>query len=84
MLKHIGEIVLSGELLKITCYVHTPILFQNGLNYTPIDFYEQVKHIQGSQTKFTFSPRPLNSLLAILKNILELEEWTYRNQEFNQ
>jgi hypothetical protein len=48
------------------------------------DFYEQAKHIQESQTKYTFSPRPLNSLLVILKNKLELEECTNRNQEFNQ
>ncbi len=28
--------------------------------------------------------RPLNGLLAILKNILELEQWTNRKQEFTQ
>jgi hypothetical protein len=28
------------------------------------------------------SPQPLNSLLAILKNILELEQWINRNQAF--
>ncbi len=54
------------------------------INYTAIDFYEHAKHIQGMQTNFTFSPRPLNSLLVILKNILEREECTNRNQEFNQ
>jgi hypothetical protein len=53
-------------------------------NNTPIDFYEQAKHIPGMQANFTFSLRPLNSILAILKNILKLEEWTNRNQEFSQ
>jgi hypothetical protein len=47
--------------------------------YPPIDFYEQAKHIRGSQTKITFSPRPLTSFLAILKNIAEQEEWTNSN-----
>ncbi len=47
-------------------------------------FYEQAKHIRGLQTNVTFSPRPLNSLLAFMKNILELEEWTDRNEEFSK
>ncbi len=64
---------------------HSLKVFQNVLNYTPIqvDFYEQAKHIRGSQTNFTFSPRPLNSRLEILKNILEREEWVNRSQEFS-
>jgi hypothetical protein len=37
---------------------------------------EQAKHIRGSLTNFTFSSRPLNSLLAIFKNILRLEEFS--------
>jgi hypothetical protein len=36
------------------------------------------------QTNFTIPVRPYNSLLAILLNILELEDWTYWNQEFSQ
>jgi hypothetical protein len=36
------------------------------------------------KTKFTFSPLPVNSFLAILKNISQLEEWTNRNQKFSQ
>jgi hypothetical protein len=46
-------------------------------------FYKQAKHYRGPQTNLTFSPRPLTSLLAILKNILELKEWTNSNQEFS-
>ncbi len=42
---------------------HSPTVFQIGLNYTQIDFYEQAKHIRGPQTNFTFSPRPLNRSL---------------------
>jgi hypothetical protein len=47
-----------------------------GLTSTLLDFYEQANHIRGPQTNFTVSPRPSNSLLAILKNILELKQWT--------
>jgi hypothetical protein len=47
-------------------------------------FYEQANYIRGPWTNFTFSTRPLNSLLSILKTRLELEEWTNRNQEFSQ
>jgi hypothetical protein len=56
----------------------------NGLADTLIDFHELANHILGPQTNFTFSPRPSNSLLAILKNISDLEHWTNRNQEFRQ
>jgi hypothetical protein len=76
--KHIGEITVIEDLFKITFYS-----LQNGLNYTAIDFCEQTKHIRGSQTTLTFSPRPLNSLLATLKNILESVEWTNRIQEID-
>jgi hypothetical protein len=38
----------------------------------------------GPQTNFTVFPRSSNGLLAILKNTLELEQWTNRNQEFAQ
>ncbi len=48
-----------------------PVTSQNGLNYTAIDFNEKAKHNLGLQTNFTFFSRPLNTLLAILKNILE-------------
>jgi hypothetical protein len=42
---------------------------------TPIN--EQANHIRGQQTFITVSDRqPSNSLLAILKNILELKQWT--------
>jgi hypothetical protein len=34
--------------------------------------------------KLYYFARALNSLSVILKNILELEEWTNRNQEFSQ
>ncbi len=54
------------------------------LNNASINFDEQAKHIRGTRTNSTFSLRPLNSLLAILKNTLELEEWTNKNQEFSQ
>ncbi len=53
------------------------------LQYALKDFYVQPKNIRAPQTNFTFSLRPLKSLLAIFKNTLELEEWTNRNQEFS-
>jgi hypothetical protein len=49
-------------------------MFKNGINCIPIDFYEQSKHFRGPRTNFTFSPQPSNNLLAILKNLSELEE----------
>jgi hypothetical protein len=53
--------------------------------YTPIDFYEQGKHIRGPQSIFTFSLQLWDSHLAILKNILELDElMDYLNQEFSK
>ncbi len=67
---------LNNAYWRLYHILHFPIVFQNGLNYIPIDFNEQAKSFHGSQINFTFSPRPLSSLLAILKNILELEEWT--------
>jgi len=39
---------------------------------------------EGRRKIFTFSPRPLNILLAILKSILELKKLANRNQEFIQ
>jgi hypothetical protein len=50
----------------------------------PTDFYEKANIFEGRFTNLTFSPWPLHSLLAILKNILELEKWTNGNQEFGQ
>jgi hypothetical protein len=50
------------------------MLFLNGLNHTLI---EPAKNIQGHGT----TP---NILLAILGNILEVEELTNRNQESSQ
>jgi hypothetical protein len=49
-----------------------------------IIFIEQAKHIRGTWKNYIFSLQPLHSLLAVLKNILELEEWTNRNKEFSQ
>jgi hypothetical protein len=40
------------------------------------DFYEQAQHIRGPQTNFTFPLWPLNNLLGVLKNILELKHGT--------
>ncbi len=40
-----------------------------------MDFYEQAKHFRGTQKNLLFFLRPLNSLLEILKNLLELEEY---------
>jgi hypothetical protein len=55
------------------------------ITFTPIDFYEQARHIRRPQTNFTVSPPFSNGILAILKNTLELEKWTSsRNQEFSQ
>jgi hypothetical protein len=62
--------------LKWQFYRYSHKLFYNGLPTTPIDFFEQANHIQGPQTNFTVSPRPSNGLLAILKNILELKQWS--------
>ncbi len=62
---------------------HSLIIFLTGLDYTPIDFNEQVKHIRGPQTNFTFSLRTLNSHLLIFKT-LELQELTNRNHEHSQ
>ncbi len=47
-------------------------------------FLWTANHIRGPWTNFTFSPWRLTSLLAILKTILELEEWTNMNHEFSQ
>jgi hypothetical protein len=49
--------------------------------------HEQANFIRGPQNFFPVSPRPSNILfifLAILKNTLELEQWTNMNQEFSQ
>jgi hypothetical protein len=40
--------------------------------------------VEGRKIFFTVSPRSSNGLLAILKNALELEQFTYRNQDFTQ
>ncbi len=71
-----NTVFLSEELFKIT--------FQNGLNYTNRFLWTSKTYTRVTDKVYSFSPRPLNSLLAILKNILEHEEWTYRNQEFSQ
>jgi hypothetical protein len=46
-------------------------------------FCELTLHIEGLGKNLFISQRP-KSLLAILKNILELKQWTNRNQEFSQ
>ncbi len=48
--------------------------------------YEQAGHIGGlaPRTNNTVSPLPTNSILAILKNMLELEQWTNWNKELRQ
>jgi hypothetical protein len=53
------------------------------LSYTPKELYEQANHIQGPRTNLLFSPRLSKSLLPILNNRLELEQWINRNQEFS-
>jgi hypothetical protein len=53
----------------------------NGLIYTPIDFYEQAKHIRGPRKTFTFLSK---TLLPSYKITLELKQWTKRNQELMQ
>jgi hypothetical protein len=50
------------------------------LNCTPIYFYEQARQ----QTNFTVSLQPLNSILAILKNILKEKERINKIQDFSQ
>jgi hypothetical protein len=58
--------MLFGDFFKITFNLTlSNNIFKMGLNY--IDFYEQAKHIRGTQAHFTFYLWPLNSLLAILK-----------------
>jgi hypothetical protein len=54
------------------------------LNSNRFTVYEQASHIRGPQNLFTVSPPSSKDLLAILKNTLELERWTNRNQEFTQ
>jgi hypothetical protein len=68
-----GEILLFEISLSLSLIRYSSILFENGLTYTPLYFYEQASHIRGPQTNFTVSPRSLNGLLATLK-ILELEQ----------
>ncbi len=74
--KHIGEIIFLGD-FKITLALSISV--SKWFNYTAKWF----NYIWGWQTHLNFSPRPLN-LFEILKNILEFEEWTNRNQEFSQ
>ncbi len=52
-----GSKIIIGDVFKITVLFST-ILFQNGLPYTPGDFYEQASHIQGPQTIFTETRGP--------------------------
>jgi hypothetical protein len=79
-----GEIIIIGDVLKIAV-LYSLILFKMvSLNYIPRDFYEQAIHIREPRTNFTVSPRSSNSLSAILKNILELDQGTNRNQEVRQ
>ncbi len=72
--KHIKEYLLIGDLVKI---IFNTLQYCNILKwlelYSPADFYEQLKHIRGPQTNFTFSLLPLNILLATLKTYLSLK-----------
>ncbi len=74
-----------GEIIIIEMY---SILQFNTLQYSfkmaSPTLQEISNHIQGRRTNFTFSPRPWNSLLVILKTILELDQWANSNQEFRQ
>jgi hypothetical protein len=65
-----SHLTLSSNILK------WPQLYSNR-------FLEQAKHIRGSWKNYIFSLQPLHSLLAVLKNILELEDGTNKNQEFS-
>ncbi len=56
---------------------------KNGLTYTPIDFYVQAIHIQGSWKNLIVT-WPSNIGLANLKTIWQLEQWANMNQEFRQ
>jgi len=57
--------------------------FKMSLTYTLINFYGQANHIQGPDQILLFLFSPIN-FLAILKNILELEQWANRNRELRQ
>jgi hypothetical protein len=74
-----GEIIIIGDVLKIA------LLSRTILEWPPLhshNFYKQANHIRGPRTNFTVSPRPSNSFLAILKNILDqLQWWINRNQD---
>jgi hypothetical protein len=72
--KHIREIIIIRDFVRITFNtLHTiskwPQLHSSRFLCTSQAYSRAVE-------KFTVSPRPSNSLLAILRNILELEEWT--------
>jgi hypothetical protein len=41
-------------------------------------------NFEGREQILLVSPRPSNSLYAMLKNTLKLEQWTNRNQELRQ
>jgi hypothetical protein len=51
---------------------------------SPTLYTQQTNHIRGLQINVTVSPRSSYGLLAIMKNILELEEWSIRIQAFKQ
>jgi hypothetical protein len=70
-----GEIIIFGCLQNGSLIFSHTIL--NGLPYPPIDFHEQANHIRGPN--FTVSQRP-----SKMKNVLEQELWTNRNQEFRR
>ena len=64
---------MSRASLRASCVV---------LIYTSIYFCEYLYCIWVPGTNFFISPRPSNMLLAIPKNILDMEQWTNGNQEF--
>jgi hypothetical protein len=80
--KHIRKVIYIGGFFKISPNA-LQYYFEKVLNFTPIGFYEHAIPIPGPRKKFFIPPRLSNSLLAILKHILELKQWTNRNKDFS-
>jgi hypothetical protein len=70
------------------CHFHSVKLQNFGEKILIGDFFKitgtQEKNSQGPRTNFTLSSQSSYGLLAILKNISEIEEWKNSNQEFSK
>jgi hypothetical protein len=48
-----GETIITGDVFKTAVY-YSPILFLNGLTYTPIDFYDKQTIFEGREQILLF------------------------------